>query len=68
MAQTVEEADAIAAARKNNHVVIFVGYMRRYAEALSRVKQVIKGEEIKYVRVRDIIGRVSSNPCLTRFF
>jgi hypothetical protein len=59
MAQTEAEADAIEAARQRNGVVIFVGYMRRYATALLRMKEVLAGKEIKYVRVRDIIGRVS---------
>lgn len=59
MAQTLAEADAIEAARLEYGVVIFVGYMRRYAPALERLKEEIKGKEIKYVRVRDIIGRAS---------
>ncbi|GFZ47952.1 hypothetical protein JCM24511_05699 [Saitozyma sp. JCM 24511] len=57
MAQTEAEADGIEAARQRNGVVIFVGYMRRYATALLRMKEVLDGKEIKYVRVRDIIGR-----------
>lgn len=63
MAQTEAEADAIEAARQRNGVVIFVGYMRRYATALLRMKEVLAGKEIKYVRVRDIIGRVSGGNC-----
>ncbi len=58
MAQTLAEADAIEEARKRNGVVMFVGYMRRYATALGRVKEAMEGDELKYVRVRDIIGKV----------
>ncbi|WWD09095.1 hypothetical protein V865_007215 [Kwoniella europaea PYCC6329] len=56
MAQTLREYDLVEEARVKNNVVIFVGYMRRYATALERLKEEIKGKEIKYVRVRDIIG------------
>ncbi|KAK4689402.1 hypothetical protein P7C73_g709, partial [Tremellales sp. Uapishka_1] len=56
MARTFAEADAIEAARVRNGVVIFVGYMRRYALALQRVKEEIGERQIKYLRVRDIIG------------
>lgn len=47
MAQTLEEADRIEEARVRNGVVVFVGYMRRYATALDRLKEAIKGKEIK---------------------
>jgi predicted dehydrogenase len=47
MAQTLEEADAIEEARVKNGVVVFVGYMRRYAVALDRLKEAIKGKTIK---------------------
>ena len=47
MAQTLAEADAIEEARIKNGVVIFVGYMRRYATALDRLKEAIKGKTIK---------------------
>ncbi|KAK8845456.1 hypothetical protein IAR55_006169 [Kwoniella newhampshirensis] len=56
MAQTLAEYDMVEEARVKSGVVIFVGYMRRYAPALERLKEEIKGKEIKYVRVRDIIG------------
>ncbi|WRT63707.1 uncharacterized protein IL334_000630 [Kwoniella shivajii] len=56
MAQTLAEYDAVEEARVRNKVVIFVGYMRRYATALQRLKEEIRGKQIKYVRVRDIIG------------
>ncbi|WVQ80389.1 hypothetical protein IAT38_002494 [Cryptococcus sp. DSM 104549] len=56
MAQTPAEYDAVEEARVRNNVVVFVGYMRRYATALERLKEEIKGKQIKYVRVRDIIG------------
>lgn len=60
MAQTLAEYDAVEEARVKNGVVIFVGYMRRYALALERLKEEIKGKSIKYVRVRDIIGNVGT--------
>lgn len=47
MAQTEAEADAIEEARVRNNVVVFIGYMRRYATALGRLKEEIKGKEIK---------------------
>ncbi|KAL5638099.1 hypothetical protein ACGC1H_002376 [Rhizoctonia solani] len=57
MALTNEDADAIIAAQKRNNVVIFVGYMRRYAPAfLEAVKIVRNMRKIDYARVRDIIG------------
>ncbi|XAO26486.1 hypothetical protein I312_105323 [Cryptococcus bacillisporus CA1280] len=59
MAQTLAEYDAVEEARVKNGVVVFVGYMRRYAPALERLKEETKGKTIKYVRVRDIIGNNS---------
>jgi predicted dehydrogenase len=68
MVQTEKEADALEAARTRNRVVIFIGFMRRYALAYKRFKEEIAGQEIKYVRVRDIIGDVSlvSSPLVSR--
>jgi hypothetical protein len=60
MAQTFPEAEAIEEARKRNGVVIFVGYMRRFAPALALLKAEIEGKQIRYVRVRDIIGKASA--------
>jgi predicted dehydrogenase len=40
-------------------VVIFVVYMRRFAPALELLKAEIEGKQIRYVRVRDIIGKAS---------
>lgn len=60
MAQTLAEYDAVEEARVRNGVVVFVGYMRRYAPALERLKEEIKGKTVKYVRVRDIIGNVGT--------
>ncbi len=54
-----EDAYAVEAARVKSGMVCFVGYMRRYATAFLRVKEAIQGMDIKYVRVRDIIGKVS---------
>ncbi|KAG9100225.1 hypothetical protein FS749_015924 [Ceratobasidium sp. UAMH 11750] len=57
MALTNEDADAIIEAQKRNNVIIFVGYMRRYAPAfIEAVKAVKLMKRIDYVRVRDIIG------------
>jgi predicted dehydrogenase len=47
MAQTLDEADRVEKARVESGVVVFVGYMRRYARALDRLKEAIKGKEIK---------------------
>ncbi|GAB1528025.1 hypothetical protein RhiTH_011216 [Rhizoctonia solani] len=57
---TDEDADSVIAAQKQNNVIIFVGYMRRYAPAfLEAVKIVHNMNKIQYARVRDIIGPVS---------
>ncbi|WWC66698.1 uncharacterized protein I206_100602 [Kwoniella pini CBS 10737] len=56
MAQTLKEYDLVEEARLKNNVIIFVGYMRRFSLALNRLKDEIKGKEIKYVKIRDIIG------------
>ncbi|EIW72159.1 hypothetical protein TREMEDRAFT_26442 [Tremella mesenterica DSM 1558] len=58
MAQTLAECDKIAKVSKETGKIVFVGYMRRYAPALLELKEILKGHEndIKYVRVRDIIG------------
>ncbi|CUA71792.1 hypothetical protein RSOLAG22IIIB_09844 [Rhizoctonia solani] len=57
MALTHDDADAIIASQKRNNVVIFVGYMRRYAPAfLEAVKIVRNMKKIDYASVRDIIG------------
>jgi predicted dehydrogenase len=58
MALSHEDVAAIEAAHIESGKVCFVGYMRRYATAFLRVKEAIKGMEVKYVRVRDIIGHV----------
>lgn len=58
MALTNEEADSIIAARQLHNVVIFVGYMRRYAPAFVEAVKIVRGmNKIDYVRVRDIIGK-----------
>ncbi|CAE6372487.1 unnamed protein product [Rhizoctonia solani] len=63
MALTNEDADSIIAAQKRNNVVIFVGYMRRYAPAfLEAVKIVRAMKKIDYARVRDIIGQFEDFP------
>jgi len=57
MALTFEDADAIAAAAKKQSVVVFVGYMRRYAPALMQAIELVGGrDKIEYARIRDIIG------------
>lgn len=42
MAQTVREADDIEAARVTSGRTVFVGYMRRFATAFLRVKEMVK--------------------------
>ncbi|GAA6003130.1 hypothetical protein JCM10207_001763 [Rhodosporidiobolus poonsookiae] len=57
MALTREDASAISSAQKRNNVVIFVGYMRRYAAAFDRMKAELGSiKNIRYARIRDIIG------------
>ncbi|BGO97162.1 GFO_IDH_MocA domain-containing protein [Rhodotorula toruloides] len=57
MALTREDAQAIIDAQERNKVVIFIGYMRRYAGAFERMKEELKSvNKIRYVTVRDIIG------------
>ncbi|BEJ14620.1 hypothetical protein CspHIS471_0403870 [Cutaneotrichosporon sp. HIS471] len=46
-----------ATAARESGKVCFVGFMRRYAEAFLRVKDMVAGADISYVRVRDIIGQ-----------
>lgn len=62
MALTHADAKAIVEAEKRNGVVIFVGYMRRYAAAYERMKEEIASiKNIRYATVRDIIGLVRSS-------
>ncbi|GAA5998050.1 Gfo/Idh/MocA family oxidoreductase [Rhodotorula paludigena] len=57
MALTHADAKAIVEAEKRNGVVVFVGYMRRYAAAYERMKEEIANiKNIRYATVRDIIG------------
>ncbi|KZO93596.1 NAD-P-binding protein [Calocera viscosa TUFC12733] len=57
MALTFEDADAIAAAAAKAGVVVFIGYMRRYAPALKQAIELLGGhEKIEYAKIRDIIG------------
>ncbi|KZT55785.1 NAD(P)-binding protein [Calocera cornea HHB12733] len=57
MALTFEDADAIDAAAKKAGVIVFVGYMRRYAPALKQAIELVGGQhKIEYARIRDIIG------------
>ncbi|BGP29458.1 hypothetical protein JCM10296v2_001197 [Rhodotorula toruloides] len=63
MALTREDAQAIIDAQERNNivdgaqVVIFIGYMRRYAGAFERMKEELKNvNKTRYVTVRDIIG------------
>jgi predicted dehydrogenase len=51
MAQTTREADEIEAARVASGKVVFVGFMRRFATAFLRVKDMVKAihpAEINY--------------------
>ncbi|KAJ3546737.1 hypothetical protein NMY22_g1936 [Coprinellus aureogranulatus] len=57
MTLTVEDAEQVIAAQKRNNVIIWVGYMRRYAAAfVEAVKIVHSMKKIEYARIRDIIG------------
>jgi|GEM_PF-190434 len=58
MCLTDAEADAIIAARDRAGKVVMVAYMRRYAPAFLRaVEEVHSLGNIRYARVRDIIGQ-----------
>jgi predicted dehydrogenase len=57
MCITRREADEIIAAQRKSNVLVQVGYMRRYAPAFLQGCEVVRAmKEIKYARVRDIIG------------
>lgn len=57
MCVTLREADLIVAAQKQSGAVVQVGYMRRYAPAFLDGCALVRDiGEIKYARVRDIIG------------
>lgn len=57
MCLNLADADKIIEARNRNNVQVMVGYMRRFAPAfMEGVEEVKKLEQIKYARVRDIIG------------
>jgi len=61
LANTLSEVDELEKARIESGMIVFVGYMRRYAAAVRLVKQRLEGKGIRYVRVRELIGSVS--PC-----
>jgi predicted dehydrogenase len=57
MCVTHREGDQIIAAQRNSNAVVQVGYMRRYAPAFLDGCAAVKAlQEIKFARVRDIIG------------
>ncbi|KAE8141901.1 hypothetical protein BDV38DRAFT_174832 [Aspergillus pseudotamarii] len=58
IALTLQDTDRIIAADKAaGGARVFIGYMRRYAAAfVDAVKEVASIEQIRYARVRDIIG------------
>jgi hypothetical protein len=62
LANTLKEVDQLEQARieAGGDCIVFVGYMRRYATAVDLVKERIRDKGIKYVRVRELIGSVSS--------
>jgi predicted dehydrogenase len=62
LANTLSEVDALEKARAESGMIVFVGYMRRYAGAVEVVKRRLEGKGIKYVRVRELIGSVSLFP------
>ncbi len=57
MCVTRREGDQIVAAQRKSNLVVQVGYMRRYATAFLQGCEMVKAmKEIKFARVRDIIG------------
>jgi hypothetical protein len=59
LANTLSEVDELEKARAESGMIVFVGYMRRYAAAVDLVKRRLEGKGIRYVRVRELIGSVS---------
>jgi len=59
LANTLSEVDELEKARVESGMIVFVGYMRRYAAAVEVVKDRLRGKGIRYVRVRELIGSVS---------
>lgn len=57
LALCYRDLDALQAAEDRSEGTLFVGYMRRYAPAFSQaIAEVGDRSQIRYVRVRDIIG------------
>ncbi|KAF9462294.1 NAD-P-binding protein [Collybia nuda] len=57
MTLTKVEAEGIITAQKRNNVIIWIGYMRRYALAFQEAVKIVHSmKSIQYARVRDIIG------------
>jgi len=65
LANTLSEVDELEKARVESGLIVFVGYMRRYAAAVEVVKERLRGKGIRYVRVREVIGSVSLYPTST---
>lgn len=58
MCLSLREAEEIIAARDRSGATVMVGYMRRFAPAFLEAKEHLPSlGEIRYARVRDIIGR-----------
>jgi predicted dehydrogenase len=58
MCLSMREAEQILEARDRSGAMVMVGYMRRFAPAFLEAKEVLGSlGEIRYARVRDIIGR-----------
>ncbi|TEB22477.1 NAD-P-binding protein [Coprinellus micaceus] len=57
MTLTVDDAERVISAQKRNNIIIWVGYMRRYAKAFVEAVKIVRSmKKIEYARVRDIIG------------
>ncbi|KAJ5142786.1 Oxidoreductase N-terminal [Penicillium bovifimosum] len=57
MALSLQDADRIIEAEKNSAGKVMVGYMRRYASGfLDAVKEIGDMDQVRYARVRDIVG------------
>ncbi|KAG8723831.1 hypothetical protein FRC09_001592 [Ceratobasidium sp. 395] len=63
MALTNEDANAIIAAQKRNGVIVFVGYMRRYAPAFVEAVKIVRSiKKIDYARNPYFISQSGSFP------
>ena len=57
LALCYRDIDAMQAAEDQSTAKLFVGYMRRYPPSFLEVMHEIRGLDIQYARIRDILGK-----------